>query len=343
MPKRQLRRTFEDKGFKGRSIHGDRKRRRLDEEVDLVELGKEFSTLRLVGPVVPYAMWWITIKTQQGKEVSIPKIPLGFDTETGDLREDVEDPYAEIEGARLQVFYLVNAIDRSVQEAEPRNRPKPSESEDETGFKEKGSPTWTPVRVLRMPPMVARQLQRLETTNKWKVKSKDGRTSYRTYDLTHIKRGRDVFLSKDKDANSPSDMYNLSLADKSSVTEEEMDYLIWDIEGLAKPGGVFDPESIEEARREAASLSGKKIESDQDAAQAAKDDLEEDFLEEDDGDLDELPWDGDDDDGEEPEPKAKPKADKGRKRAKAKDGPKSGKEALKNRLKRRKLRSQKEA
>lgn len=314
MPKRQLRRSFKDKGFKGRKIYGDRKRKRIEEVVEMAELGKDFSTLRLVGPLIAYAHWWIDIKTQQGKKVSIPKVPLGFDHIEAELDESAEDPYGELPGSRLQVFYLINAIDRGIQENEPRRRAKPTKEEDDSGFKDKASRTWTPVRVVRIPPMIAEQLQAFETKNRWKVKTRSG-VQVKTFDLTHPKYGRDVYLSRDKDAKSPSTMYNLSLADKAALTEEEMDYLIWNIEGLTDEDGPMCPESLKEAKREAESISGR---GDNDDKEETEDDLAEDFLEEDEeGTDDDLPWDdmsGDEEEEQKPRRKRTSASSSGRKR-----------------------------
>ena len=336
MPKRQLRRSFDDKGFTGRRIYGDRKRKRLEEAVEMVALTKEFSTLRMVGPVMAYALWWMDIKTQAGKKVSIPKVPLAFDPASGELDPDVSDPYSKLEDAKLQVSYLVNAIDRSVQDNEPKRKSEPTAEEDASGFKDKSSGTWTPVRVVRLPPMVAQQMQALATQNRYKVKTKTGAVQARTFDLNHFKYGRDVYLSKDKDSKSPSGMYNLSLADKSPLTDEEADYLIWDLESLDKEGGPFHPESPEEAAREAESLASKLsgIDGGELAGpagqQAVKDDLAEDFLAEDDDGDDELPWDipddgaGADEDEDEDEPPAhaerKARKPKGKGKGKGKGG-----------------------
>ena len=352
MAKRQLRRSYDDRGFKGRKIYGDRKRKRLEEVVDMIELKKDLATLRLVGPLVPYAQWWIDITTKDGKKVSIPKVPqAALDPKTGELDSSTDDPYSEVPGARLQVFYLINAIDRDAQENEPRRKSSPTQKEDKTGFKEKDSSTWTPVGVVRIPPMVAQNLQALETKNRYKIKSKDGRSRVKTFDLMHPKYGRDVYISKDKDATSPSTMYKSSLADKSPLTDDEMDYLIWDLDGLAQEGGPFEPESAEEARREADALMGKGdgLPSREDGDE---DNLEEDFLEEDgDGedmeDLDELPW---DDPDEDEKPKKKPRKRKSKEGGNAKEGSRkrkrrkdsdSGAEDRKSRLKSRKRKLQK--
>lgn len=293
MAKRQLRRTYDDSGFSGRKIYGDRNRKRLEDAVDLVQLTKKLASIRLVGPVIPYAVWWIDILVQNNRSISIPKVSLAFDPATGEVDDSIEDPYADIENnKRFTVHYYINAIVRELQDTEPKNLPDPVPDEDESGFKAKDSRTWTPVRVLRIPPMVAQKLQELQTQNRHTVKNKrTGRTFKKAFDLTHPKFGRDILISYDKDAKSAANYYNTSLSEHSPLTKEEMDYLIWDLEGLGRPGGVMAPESLDEAKREAESLSGKKQEEfpDEDSPES----LGEDFMpESDDDDLDDdLPWD----------------------------------------------------
>ena len=307
MPKRQLRRSYDEaKGFKKKRIHGDRKRPRLEDVVELANLIKKFKEFRLVGPLVCYAMWWFTVSTKDGRQVSFPKPAVSFNPETGELDNSVEDPYRDCQAEkRLQVVYLHNAIDRATQENEPKRKPRPTREENESGFKVKESDTWTPVEVIRVPPTIAQQMQDFESLNRWKkTNSKTGRAVTRTFDISHPRFGRDISIAYDKDASSPGNYYNLSLSDKSPLTEEEMDYLIWDIEGLANEGMPFAPDSIEEARLEAASLEGRATGdsggTDNDG-KGSDDDLGDDFMAEEDDD--DLPWgdtndssDGDDDD-----------------------------------------------
>ena len=344
--KRQLKRSYDSKGFTGRKIYGDRNRQRIEEAIDMVPLKKDLSTLRPVGPLVAYAVWWITVKTKQGKEVSFPKVALGFNSETGEVDENVEDPYSELENTRLQVKYYINVIERNKQENEPRKRPKPTSDEDASGFKEKGSPTWTPVGAIGVPPTVAQQMQALATQNRHKGKNKSGAVVTKSFDLTHPKYGRDILLSYDKDSKSAANYYNLSLADPSPLTEEEMDYLIWDLEGLADKEGCMCPESLKEARREVESLSERTNEKEADTE--SQDDLAEDFVEEDDDLDDDIPWDDMDEDETPRRAKKNPrkKREPSRSRSSGSDGTRrrrrsSGDEkSLKPTRKRRKLRSE---
>ena len=364
MPKRQLRRSYDDaKGFKKKRIHGDRKRPRVEDVVELAKLTKKFKEFRLVGPLVCYAMWWFEVRTKEGKVVSFPKPAVSFDPETGEIDNSIEDPYRDCQAEkRLQVSYFHNAIDRAMQENEPKRKPKPTREENASGFKIKETDTWTPVVVVRVPPTIAQQLQTFETLNRWKkTNSKTGRTVTRTFDIPHPRFGRDVSISYDKDSKSPANYYNLSLSDKSPLTEEEMDYFIWNVEGLAGEGMPFAPDSIEEARQEAASLEGRTTGDDSGSGKASDDeDLGDDFMPEDnddDSDDDDLPWgdendssDGDLDEdlpdgfnevasGDEPKPRRRRrKRRKGSNTAAAKEGDKP--QSRSRRKRQRKLRSE---
>lgn len=232
-------------GFGGIKPSSRSKRFNASDVVDLLELDTEFLEMRMVGAPFGVATHWIDILTAKGV-IQIGKNPLNYDPETDSFDSTIKDPYAEIPNPkRTAKAYYVNAIIRDLQEQEPRKKPKPSLAERKSGFKEKGSPSWTPVRVVRIPSSVAEKLQKLATMNKHKI---DGRLV--PCDITDEKYGMSVFLSYDKDAPG-TDKYQVQKGDKCKLTEEEKGYLVYDLSKL------WQPEDLETAKREAEALAAK--------------------------------------------------------------------------------------
>ena len=233
-------------GFKQANT-GDRAPR-PDEIVDMVKLNRNYQTVRLIGDVWPYMKHWITIHNKEGAAVNIPKTALNFDPSTDTVDETIEDPYLDIPNERrTSKQYYVNCIVRSLQENEPAKPQAPSKAEKVSGFKEPNSRSWTPVRVLRIPSSVAKELQKIITMN---IHVVDGEA--REFELSDPKYGRDIFISYDSKA-APMDKYSIQQGDHTPLSKKERAYLAWDISDLEKP------ESLEEAKREAASLTAKAV------------------------------------------------------------------------------------
>lgn len=221
--------------------------------VELADVGPDFKAFRCIGDVSASLMYWITIETAKG-EFNIGKPSLAYDPELDTIDDAVEDPYRDIPNPVKETkHYYVNVIDRDLQEDEPKKKGKPTKDEKKTGLKTKGSEAWTPVRVLRITPKVAGELQALRQLNKHKVKG-----ARVACDITDEKYGIDIFFSFNKDADSPGDMYKVQKGDHSPLTDEEKGYLVWD---LTK---IHQKESLEVARKEAENLSGKSPESEED-------------------------------------------------------------------------------
>ena len=102
-------------------------------------------------------------------------------------------------------------------------------------WKERGSKSWTPVRVVRIPPGLAQKTQVLSANNTRQNRAGD----VRSYDLAHPKYGCDVSIKYDKDAE-PKAMYGLHSGQRTKLTDEELAYLRY-------PLNVLKPETIEAA------------------------------------------------------------------------------------------------
>lgn len=262
-------------------------KRRLNELIDLVEWPKKpkHIQVRQIGPVTAYAQHWIKIraKTKDSKkevEFAIPKICLNYNAKTDEYNDSKECPYCK-SGDNPKKDYLANFIVRSLQDDEPRKKPKHVKSERKLGkvvsysdeefhIKDMSSKSWTPVRVMRLPITIAGKLKDLGDLNK--VNTKKG---IKTFDIDHPKYGRDISIKFDKDAKGGGAMYDVQKEDKSPLTEEELEYLLYNL-------SIMKAESLEEAKREFKNLKPKMVNQDSDEEEEDVEEDEESFDEDED-------------------------------------------------------------
>ena len=308
---------------------------RLEDLIDMLKLpdGK-WVTIRLMpSDLLPVRRHWINIiGGKSGKEVKIPKFCISHDTSTdGDL-EGVTCPYCEI--GSTESFYLQNVISRDLQENEPAKAAKPTKAEVKSGFKQPGSESWTPVRVMRIPGSLAQKIQGLKELNKVKNK-KLGKIV--KYSVADPKFGCDISIKYDS-KQSGTDKYQVQLGDRVALEENELEFLQYKLEDdlLTKAGredektakkevsrmelaGSEDTESDDEddddidlGKKSKKSKKGKPDKSDKKSK--SKKPVDDDDDDEDDDDEDE------DDEDERPSKKSKPKSkSKPDKSKKAKD------------------------
>jgi hypothetical protein len=257
----------------------------------------EWITLRFVGPAVSYGIHWIETMKKDGGKVSFPTVCLAYDPETEETDSTHECPWCDSDSEKIRFSpdYYSNAIVRGLQEDEPSKKTKPTAKEEETGFKEKGSKTWTPARGVRLTRTLIRELKKLGALNRVKNK-KTGET--KAYPLSHPKFGCDVNVMYDPTEKTPSKKYMIQKGERTPLTDEEQEYLLWKIEEMQHPMSLKD--ANKEFERWAEKMDVKK-------KGKAKDDDDED----DDEDSD--------DEDEDDEPKSKKGAKKPVKKGKAKD------------------------
>jgi hypothetical protein len=195
----------------------------LDDLVDMLHLkdGKWTTVRGLDLDILPVTRHWINIvSSKQKKEVKIPKICLAFDP-SKDEKTDRECPYCEVAGD--EVFYLGNFLIRDLQEDEPAKKKPLTKSEKKTGHKERGSESWTPNRVVRMPSSLLKKIQGLKELNKVKNK-KTGKVA--RYSVFDAKFGRDIQIKYDS-KSAGTDKYQVQLGDRTPLTDEELAFLTY--------------------------------------------------------------------------------------------------------------------
>lgn len=240
---------------------------RLNEVIDMFSFpaDEDVSLRFLPTDILPVKQHWIKILAGKDKrEVKIPRYCIAFNPENeAEPLEGVECPYCTISSGKdgacqTSTFYLANAIIREIQEDEPRKKVPANKKEKATGYKDINSKSWTPVRVVRLTATSASRLQELGNRNKVK-----GKSGTRSFDVDHPKFGKDIVI-KFKPKAAGSDKWSVDAEDRTPLTEEEQEYLTWELDTkLLKVTGLLTQEQAEKdfARMEVA---GSEIIEDQD-------------------------------------------------------------------------------
>lgn len=280
---------------------------RIDELVDMLQWPKKatFVQMRFLrDELIAEGVHKVEIITKKGEKVPITKSCLAFDPESQDRDSTKKCPYCKMPNQRFSLRFYANAIIRELQEDQPKKLKDPTKKERKTGFKDIDSESWTPVRVVRLPVSVAHKLHEMGDLNKIKDK-KTGKV--KSYAISHSVHGRDIGIKFDP-KKSGTDMYSIDKGERTPLTDEEKEYLVWDLSVL--PG----PEEKEVAKTEAAKLLKMAPE---DEKKKGKDEDEEE-QEQDEQQQDEEQQDEQDDDDDDLTSKKSKKGKKGKKK-KAKD------------------------
>ena len=221
---------------------------RIEELIDVFKWpdGKWVQVRLLDRGLLPISTHWVPIiGSKTGKESKIPRLCLNIDPDSGKAIKG-KCPYCELgDTARAQDHYYFNAIIRELQEDQPKKAVKPTSSERETGFKDIDSRSWTPVRAIRLPGGLLDQFKAQKDLNKHKSK-KTGET--KKYAINHDKYGVDFNVMYDSSIKG-GQKYKISKEGRTPLTEEELEYLVYDLDGaaIAKEMGL---KTLEEALRD---------------------------------------------------------------------------------------------
>ena len=243
----------------------------ISDKVDLLKIkdtkgGKKtiWTLVRFVGEIYPYAEHWISILSKEGKEFKIRKPCLAYNSESDDFSNRC--PYCELEGKIGKKRFLSNVIDREAQEGEPKKAKKPSKEEIKRGFRHKDDDSWSPIRVTNIPLTLASKIKATIELNKHKIKDKKtGEKKIVSCDIADSKYGCDIAISFDS-TKKGGDMYNIQKQEHTPLTDDEKEYLLFDLED------AITTEDLDTAEKEAKKLKAKLDPS----VYGTKDDYEED-------------------------------------------------------------------
>jgi hypothetical protein len=207
------------------SISQKRENMYLSNLVDMRLLKDSSETvLRLFGSIAEYPQHWFEFKNpKSSQKTRFSKYCLAYNTETHKHDPSIPCPYCQAQ-FKVTMSYFTNAIIRDLQDNQPATLAEWTKSEKETYFKEKGSTSWTPVRVVQLPLSVISQIQRIKNFGTDPVTKKRI-----IYPIADEQFGCDIIVSYDERAPSLQQRYYVQKGDSTPLTEEEQSYLVYDI------------------------------------------------------------------------------------------------------------------
>ena len=230
---------------------------------DLVEMldtpsGADFKLIRMIGPSKRVAKHYMPVFNakgeaiiKKGQQVKIPKICLAYN-DTTNAFDKGPCPYCKVDPDAPKIEVHTNVIDREAQENAPGKQKPRSKKEDRerdmNGYMckikdNKQSGAYTPARFMVIKTSVGNKVSDFTALNKVKNK-KTGKVV--KYPPQHPKYGFDMNIKFDN-TKAGSEMYSVVRDERTPLTEEELDILLWDI-------NIDQPETLEKAKAEAASL-----------------------------------------------------------------------------------------
>ncbi len=234
---------------------------REDDLFEMFKLSKEAAdtwiTVRLMpGDILPLKKHWIELEPKDDKKqgVKIPRMCVSFDPDnTYEPLEGRKCPYCEIPHqnkenpnapAQYDTKFLACAIIRDIQEAgAPRKSPEHTKAEKKTGFKEPGSKSWTPIRVL---PLTGGNVKRVNEHSERNMHKQEGKKGKVAYPVNHAKYGCDLEIRfRTGKGIAPGDRYQIEKGEVTPLTKEEKAYLTFDFsdwEGIYDKLGRLDTE-----------------------------------------------------------------------------------------------------
>lgn len=263
-------------------LGGDRAPRLGDKapQLDLPD-GGDFKEVRMIGPSKRVAKHMLPVFKQDGtavmkngQQVKIPKVCLAYNHKTNEY--EGKCPYCDIDPATPKVEVHTNVIDRELANDFNAKKYKKLRSKKESKKREMegvdgewniadgmASKKLTPVRYWVIKSSVGGKISDYTALNK--KKNKEGKT--KVYGPSHEKYGFDMNVKFDK-SKAGSEMYSCVKADRTELSEEELDYLLWDVNTDA-------PEDMKTAKKEAESFA-KRMKAGAKAAGESDDDDDDD-------------------------------------------------------------------
>lgn len=190
---------------------------KYDQEIDrFAFVDGEWTAIRLLGEVFSLHIHWMPTFKRNDSVTAYPILC---------LKNEEGQHYCPLceAGIKRQTVYLTNAIIRDLQDQKPSRVKVPDQK-----FRKAGDKWWSPVRVVQFPYQVAQNIKNISQLNK--VKTKKGIISV---GFEHPKHGRDLSILLDKNQTG-SGMYQIQKEDKVPLTEEEINYLLYDISTVYK-------------------------------------------------------------------------------------------------------------
>src|ERR1700674_6050000 len=180
--------------------------RALD-QANIWKFNECWSSVRLIGPMCSVYEFWIPILTTTGHDASIPKLCLDWDSNVHAMISEI-CPYrkAGLKGRRV---YYSNTIIRQLEN--PKNGDASFEG-------------LSPVRVLKIPPSLYKQLDNLRALNRRIAKS----GKEKMYSVAHPKFGRDVQIKTNQ--ATPYSYYDVQIGQRIKLTKGDLQYPLFPLD-----------------------------------------------------------------------------------------------------------------
>ncbi len=220
---------------------GNNDRSRPSDKVDVFSF-KDYEGkwvhLRPLGDIYSYGVHWVAVKMENGipSKNSFSQPCAAYDRNSWQKDSTKRCAWCEAEErlssgtrekpvkpVRFAEDKYINVIVRAIQKKPPEDLGEPTDAEAESGCKEKGSDAWTPVRSLKLPTSLLRNMKSFKALNTHE--DEDGTTVEKS--IADPKYGCDISIMYDSKA-APAQQYQCQKGEASPLKKSERRYLIWD-------------------------------------------------------------------------------------------------------------------
>lgn len=226
-----------------RTNTGNDKQPSIKDQVDQLKFPPDkFVTVRIISPVFMYAGYWVATKKKDGSPTRFYMPSPSYNPESQSFDSTVFDPFFEISKGekgverdsrmiQIQKYGYCCAIIMHEEARRPERIPRPTEQELKTGFKEKDSDSWTPVKVLRLSSTMMEQIAGIAQTN---IVTNRNTGEQKAMSIAHPQFGMTIRI-KHSPKKPAASQYQILPGEKMPLNDRQKKYLTWDLSDLERP------------------------------------------------------------------------------------------------------------
>lgn len=226
-----------------RTNNGGDKSPSIKDQVDQLKFpADKFVTVRIISPVFMYAGYWVATKKKDGSPTRFYMPSPSYNPESQTFDSTVFDPFFEISKGekgverdsrmiQIQKYGYCCAIIMHEEARRPERIPRPTEQELATGFKEKDSDSWTPVKVLRLSSTMMEQIAGIAQTN---IITNRNTGETKAMSIAHPQFGMTIRI-KHSPKKPAASQYQILPGEKLALNDRQKKYLTWDLSDLERP------------------------------------------------------------------------------------------------------------